>query len=237
MLTSLPSSRPGGRRWPPPLAAAHPFREVVQALLVAILLGLFARTFLVQVFRIPSASMDQTLLAGDFVLVNKWIYAGGPGGPRLVPTRSPRRGDVIVFKSPENSSLVLAKRCVGLPGERVEVREHRLWIDGQRHSEDAYLQLPEVGDASLHRTADPRRIPAGHYFFLGDNRAFSRDSRVWGTVPRKLLRGRIILVLWSTAFAAEGSQAHGFEDQTPRGLDALRSLLLARRDRWLKPVR
>jgi signal peptidase I len=131
----------------------------------------------------------------------------------------------------------LAKRCMGLSGERVEVREHLVWIDGLALREDAYIQLPEEGGTSLRQNAGPLRVPAGHYFFLGDNRAFSRDSRAWGTAPRNLLRGRIVLVLWSTAFAGDQSQVHSSNNQTPRPLDALRSLLLARRDRWLRPVR
>jgi signal peptidase I len=167
-------------------------REYTEAALVAVLFLCFANTFVVQTFYIPSGSMRTTLVEGDRLFVNRFIY--GPELPgrlkELLPARSVRRGDVVVFRSPEDPTLDVVKRCVALPGDEVEIADGTLRINGL------------AVDESLYATADrrdmpPRRVPADSYFCLGDNRPNSYDSRFWGPLPAHLVKGRAVLVFWS----------------------------------------
>ncbi len=205
-------------------------RELARTLLLALLLGLFTRTFLFQVVRIPSESMAGTLLPGDFVLVNKLLYAGGSSP--LLPTREPRRWDVTVFRSPENHSL-LAKRLLGLPGEMIEHRSGQLLIDESPLDERAYAR---PNSARSSGSSSRLMIPARHYYALGDNRPKSHDSRSWGAVSRERIRGRILLVLWSTSFAPDRGTQKGFWGRLLGSLDVVRFLLEGRYERFLKPV-
>lgn len=174
-------------------------REAAEVVLVAVILALYARTFLVQAFRIPSESMMASLLPGDHVLVNKFVYrAAGPGGraPAGLPGRGVRRGEVVVFRFPRDPSRAFVKRCVGLPGERVELAHGRLLVNGRSLDEAAYLFPPGESRPS-EPDFGPLDVRPGEYFCLGDNRARSSDSRHWGTVPARYIEGRALLVLWS----------------------------------------
>lgn len=186
-------------------------REYTEALLVAILFALFARTFLVQAFKIPSESMAPNLLVGDHLLVNKFIYGPTlhPLEHRLLPLRLPKRGDVVVFKFPREPKRDFIKRCVGLPGDVVAIDSKKLSIGDREIDESAYVYFedPAVYSARMapfleqrYRVRDtygPETIPASSYFCLGDNRDNSDDSRFWGLVPRDYLRGRAVMVYWS----------------------------------------
>lgn len=181
--------------------------EYAEAILVAVLLALFAKAFVFQVFEIPSGSMETTLLIGDHVLVNKFAH-GQHTGPwaRLLPYRDPLPGSVVVFRSTEEPDKDLIKRIAAAGGDELAIRDKNLFVNGAR-VEEPYRSLrdPHVFPAlpstpSSVRPRDnmpPFRVPAGHFFALGDNRDFSRDSRYWGPAPEANLRGQAVAVLWS----------------------------------------
>lgn len=186
---------------------------LARALLVGILLALFARTYLLQLYRVPSDSMMPGLLPGDHVVVDRFLYGGDhalpwlpQGSPPGLPQRDPRRFDVVVLRGPDGTPLI--KRLLGLPGERVEVRDHLLWADGVRIDLPAagYLLLPTLAaPASSRVPADfgPLRLGRDEYLLLGDQRGVSLDSRVFGPVSRRDLVGRAFVIYWSIAAAAE----------------------------------
>jgi signal peptidase I len=185
-------------------ARRHPAREYLEVLLVALVVALYARTFLLQAFRVPSDSMAPNLRAGDHLLVNKFLFGGG--APWL-PTREVRRHDLVVFRLPEAPEEVLVKRCVALGGERVELRDKVLFVEDQPVAEpwvvhrDQHVYPSSAFTPPELRSRDnygPVRVPTGHLFCLGDNRDESRDSRSFGTVPEERVLGQPLLVYWSS---------------------------------------
>ena len=192
----------------PPAAAAKPrrkslVREYGEAIVVAILLALVIRAFVVQAFTIPSGSMMDTLLIGDYILVNKFLY--GPEVPftdtHLPGLRDPARGDIIVFKYPNDESRDFIKRIVAVGGETVQVRDNRVSINGQPLDE-AYVPPGSIpATASTHcgylYGCEPTLVPPGSYFVMGDNRDNSQDSRYWGFVKREKIRGKAFVIYWS----------------------------------------
>jgi len=176
-------------------------REYSEALLIAIIFVNFARIFAFQAFKIPSGSMEDNLLTGDHIIVNKFIY--GPQLPllkELMPLREPRRGDVVVFRYPEQPHQDFVKRVIGLPGETVLIRDKQVFIDGRELSEPYALFTDTTQSPHDPRHRDhfgPFSVPAGEYFTMGDNRDNSHDSRFWGTVPRAMIKGRAFMVYWS----------------------------------------
>lgn len=195
--------------------------EWAKSVQLAIILFLVVRAFLVEAFKIPSGSMEGTLLVGDFLLVNKLVY--GAEVPllekRLPAVRAPRLGDVVVFQWPEDLAKHFVKRLVGLPGDVLEMRSGILWRNGAEHAEPyAQRSLPlrepssdefrwqrdylaaDAGARGYNPTRNdwgPLSVPSQHYFVLGDNRDNSLDSRYWGFVPDSLLRGSPIFVYYS----------------------------------------
>jgi signal peptidase I len=161
-------------------------REYLEALLIAVLFATFARTYVAQAFKIPTGSMEQNLLVGDHILVNKFAYGPWRSGieKTLLPMRPLRRGDVAVFRFPEEPSRDFIKRCVALEGDTVELVDKRLYINHREVDDDAY-------------TFHNYTVPPGHYFFLGDNRDNSNDSRFWGPVPARFVKGRAFMIYWS----------------------------------------
>ncbi len=186
-------------------------REVAEAFVVAVVLALFVRTWIFQAFEIPSGSMEQNLLVGDHILVNKFIYgpAAFPLERELLPERPVRRGDIVVFKFPQDPERDFIKRCVGMPGDRIELVDKVLQVDRRPVDESGYtfytdpITYPGSPFIPAHYRArdnfGPYEVPAGHYFCLGDNRDNSHDSRFWGPVPVEYLKGRALLVYWSVA--------------------------------------
>jgi signal peptidase I len=184
-------------------------REYLEALLIAVVFATFARTYVVQAFKIPSGSMEQNLLIGDHILVNKFVYGPAPTAIErlLLPVRSVRRGDVVVFKFPKDPDRDFIKRCVGLPGDNLEVIDKRLFINGHlvhdegytyHTDERVYPRTPFAGDVFRNRdNFGPRVVPAGSYFCMGDNRDNSNDSRFWGEVPEGNVKGRAFMIYWS----------------------------------------
>lgn len=178
-------------------------REYYEALLIAIVFVNFARIFAFQAFKIPSGSMEDNLLTGDHIIVNKFIY--GPPDPVLAPVlpmREVRRGDVVVFRYPEQPEVDFVKRIVALPGETVWIRGKKVFIDDRELAEPYVVFRDEHTYPPVHPYATrdhfgPFRVPDGEYFAMGDNRDLSHDSRFWGTVPREMIKGRAFMVYWS----------------------------------------
>ncbi len=178
------------------------FREYAEAILVAIVLALFIRTFVVQAFKIPSGSMKPTLLVGDHILVNKFIY--GVKLPfidtTLIPVTDPKRGDIVVFKFPEDPKKDFIKRVIGVSGDIVEVRNKKVYLNHKpmvdKHG--AYLD-PQVilGSAKPRDNFGPVTVPAGALFVMGDNRDHSYDSRFWGFVDLSMVKGEAFIIYWS----------------------------------------
>ena len=170
-------------------------REYAEAIAIAIVLALFIRTFVIQAFKIPSGSMKPTLLVGDHILVNKFIYGIKlPFTDKiLISLSQPERGDVVVFKFPLDTRKDYIKRVIGLPGDRVELVGKQLLING-RPIEDPHASYLVSGNR---RMFGPVTVPTGHLFVMGDNRDESSDSRVWGFVPRPYLKGKAFLIYWS----------------------------------------
>jgi len=178
------------------------FREYLEAAAIAVVLALFIRTFVIQAFKIPSGSMEPTLLVGDHILVNKFLY--GIKIPflhkTLIPISEPTRDDVIVFIYPLDKSKDFIKRVIGLPGDRVEMINRKIYINGAPYTDKHgyYSDYLEKSDRSVWRTQfGPVNVPEGHLFVMGDNRDNSRDSRFWGFVPLRLVLGKAIIVYWS----------------------------------------
>lgn len=194
--------------------------EWTKSIAVAFVLFLIVRTFVVEAFRIPTSSMENTLLVGDFLLVNKAVYGAEIPGTHLhLPAfTEPQRGDVIVFAPPHDPSKNYVKRLVGVPGDTLEMRDKVLYLNGQVVEEPYARYLDWHGDAVhpdmrwqagysfVRRSADaqptrdnwgPLVVPPEQYFMLGDNRDNSEDSRYWGFVPRESIRGRPWFVYYS----------------------------------------
>jgi signal peptidase I len=199
------------------------WREYLEALLVAGLFLGFTNTFVLKTFYIPSGSMERTLLVGDHLIVNRYVFGSVGAVGKLLPAREPHRGDVVVFRSPEDPGIDLVKRLIGLPGDRIEVRQKQLFVNGQRVDDSRYAVH---GDAhigternaynyQLYRRDNfgPLVVPRGRYFFLGDNRDFSYDSRYWGAVPRHYIKGRAFLIYWSYGGETPDGQPVSFGDK------------------------
>jgi signal peptidase I len=192
----------------------------IESLLGTIVIAVFVITFVVQAFQIPSQSMENTLLVGDYLLVNKLCYGGGGLGDSLVPYQKIRRGDIIVFLYPVDPTQHFVKRVIGIPGDHLRLINKRVWINGKPLDEPyvRYLEPPN----NLFRDNFPRTdipapgmegkwwlqmqklvddgeliIPQGDYFVMGDNRDDSQDSRYWGFVPRENIVGRPLIIYWS----------------------------------------
>ena len=206
-----------------PMAKRSPSAEYAESFLVTILLALFGTTFIVQAFKIPSQSMEPTLLIGDHLLVNKFIFGGRAAWyEKLLPYRAIRRGDIIVFKFPFDDHPHYVKRVIGLPGDRVRIINQRVYVNGEPHSEpyvihDAAFEdpfgddFPPTGRYFAEIGLRPEWaekilsyvhhgelvVPADRYFVMGDNRDRSWDSRYWGFVDRDAIMGRPVMIYWS----------------------------------------
>ncbi len=180
-------------------------REYFESIVIAVILALFVRTWVVQAFKIPTGSMENNLLIGDHLLVNKFVF--GPTAASLdrtlLPVRDIHRGDVIVFKYPDEPERDFIKRVIGLPGNTVELRAKKVYINGQPLDEPYVHFLTPASDGSEVTSMDVRErygpvtVPADQYFVMGDNRDNSQDSRYWGFLPRSYVKGRAMMIYWS----------------------------------------
>jgi signal peptidase I len=211
---------------PPPPGAAHGgfqksnAREYFESIVVAVILALFVRTWVVQAFKIPTGSMENNLLIGDHLLVNKFVFAPTTSSLEraLLPITDVRRGDIVVFKYPEDPERDFIKRVVGLPGETLELRDKRVYINGTMVDEPFVHFLEPPGANAFHeftpfdvKTAyGPVTIPPAHFFVMGDNRDNSQDSRYWGFLPAPYVKGKALVVYWSYDSEGTGAGANVF---------------------------
>jgi len=174
-------------------------REYAEAIIVALLLAFFIRTFVVQAFKIPSGSMIPTLLIGDHILVNKFGYGvkNPLNGDVWIAAGDPQRHDVIVFQYPQNPSLDFIKRVVGVAGDRVEIVQKKVLVNGEPFSEPNAVNLEEDILPSPRDNMSPITVPPGSVFVMGDNRDNSHDSRFWGFVDLKAIKGKAFILYWS----------------------------------------
>lgn len=178
------------------------YREYFESIIFALIIALIVRTFVVQAFKIPSGSMENTLAIGDYILVNKFIYGIEIpfSGRHLFPLRNPRRGDIAVFEYPEDPSRDFVKRVIGLPGDRIQVIDKKVFVNGK-----PYVNPHEIhkDNAIIPAGVNPRdntgviTVPAGSYFMMGDNRDQSYDSRFWGFVKIGRIKGLAFVKYWS----------------------------------------
>ncbi|UCG50825.1 MAG: signal peptidase I [Candidatus Latescibacterota bacterium] len=167
-------------------------REYTEIITMAVVLAFFVRTFFIQAFKIPSESMEDTLLVGDFLFANKFVYgAKFPFVDRRLPgVRDPEPGDIIIFKYPGDKRTDYIKRCVAVEGQTVEVKGKKLYVDGVPQDE-AYAKYYHGSNFG------PYRVPDGHIFMMGDNRDNSADSRVWGPLKKDLILGKAMFIYFS----------------------------------------
>jgi signal peptidase I len=207
-----------------PHANQTTFSEYLESLLVTVILALFGTSFVVQAFKIPSQSMERTLLVGDHLLVNKFIFGGrGAWYDKFLPYRDLQRGDIIVFKYPFSDHPHFVKRVIGLPGDHLKIVDQQVYVNGKPLSEPYVVHdaasgydplnysFPPVGNQlfvslvqpewahEIHKyiQGDELVVPPGKYFAMGDNRDRSLDSRYWGFVDRDAIMGRPFLIYWS----------------------------------------
>jgi signal peptidase I len=206
-------------------------REYFESIVIAVILALFIRTFVVQAFKIPTGSMEENLLIGDHLLVNKFIF--GPAVSSLeralLPLATVKRDDVVVFKYPEEPDRDFIKRVIGLPGETVEVREKKVYINGKPLDEPfVHFLQPSAAPSELHEITSfdvrerygPVTVPPNQYFVMGDNRDNSQDSRYWGFLPSEYIKGRALVIYWSYEAEREDYQERG-AGSTLRGLGSV----------------
>lgn len=179
-----------------PVRKKNWIREYGEAIFVAGVLFLFLRTFVIQAFQIPTGSMEDTLLVGDFLLANKFVY--GARIPwtetRLPKVRDPKPGDIIVFRAPHVDKDFI-KRCVAVEGDTVQVRDNHLFINGVKKNED--FTVYKGARPAPHDDWGPAVVPADHIFMLGDNRNRSQDSRYWGFLEKKRVKGLAMVLYFS----------------------------------------
>lgn len=174
--------------------------EWVDSAFIAIILATVIRFFLIQTFIIPSSSMENTLLIGDQLIVNKFVYGlKVPFSNKfMVKFKDPERGEIIVFNAVDKKNMKLIKRCIGLPGDVVEMRDKVLYINGEKQNEHYVIYRdPQVLPRPYPRdNFGPIKVPEDQYLMLGDNRDRSADSRYWGLLPHKMIEGRAWVVYW-----------------------------------------
>ena len=177
-------------------------REYIEAILIALLLALFIRTFVVQAFKIPSGSMKNTLLIGDHILVNKFIYGiKNPfNGNTWVPITDPKRRDIIVFKYPQNPEQDYIKRVIGVEGDTIEIKDKKVYVNGVPQDEGYTIYLDNrilPPNVQPRDNLGPFTVPEHSLFVMGDNRDNSYDSRFWKFVDLKAVKGKAFILYWS----------------------------------------
>src|SRR5579872_640934 len=216
-------ARPAAKQPAHPAAeVAHEYhkstvREYFESICVAVILALFVRTFIVQAFKIPTGSMENNLLIGDHLLVNKFVY--GPTMSRLerliMPVADIKRGDIVVFKFPEDPERDFIKRTIGLPGDMIELKNKQVYVNGKALDEPyVHFLFPPPGDTpeedfDVRVHYGPVTVPPDSYFMMGDNRDNSEDSRYWGFLPRDYVKGRALIIYWSYEAGREDYEEEG----------------------------
>jgi signal peptidase I len=173
-------------------------REWIEAIVIAFFLSMIIRTFIIQAFKIPTGSMRSTLVEGDLILVNKFIYgAKVPFADLNLPAlRQPKRGDVIVFKYPENPKKDFIKRLIAISGETVEIKNGTVYINDKPLLDPMFNSRYYYNRGRFGNDGEKIAVPKDSFFVLGDNSTSSQDSRYWGFVPRENIVGKAILIYW-----------------------------------------
>jgi signal peptidase I len=224
-------------------------REYFESIIIAVILALFIRTFVVQAFKIPTGSMENNLLIGDHLLVNKFVF--GPTSSTvertLLPVDAVERGDVVVFKYPEDPGRDFIKRVIGLPGDLLELRDKRVLINGTPLDEPYvhFLDPPgasdefrEVTSFDVRERYGPVTVPPNQYFVMGDNRDNSQDSRYWGFLPRDYVKGKALVIYWSyDAGVTDYQEASATETLKDLGSVFVHFFTRTRWDRMLHQIR
>jgi signal peptidase I len=234
-------------------------REYFESLVVTVILALFGTTFIVQAFKIPTPSMEDNLLVGDHLLVNKFAF--GSRGSILdvvLPFRSIDRGNIIVFKYPKDLTKHYVKRVIALPGDRLRISNKEVFINGAPLAEpykihksepgsyadsfrDYFPPKPHPGPVYTSVDEDPYwykdfmdgsdiLVPPGHYFAMGDNRDNSADSRYWGFVPREYIVGKALIIYWSYETDPNEYRRTGMRDRVQQITDLVTNLFT--KTRW-----
>ena len=179
-------------------------RENIEVIVIAVVIAMFIRTFVVQAYKIPSGSMKDTLLIGDHLLVNKFIYGVKipfTDGKILIPVKDPNQGDIIVFKYPEDPKKDFIKRVVGIEGDIIEIKNKKLYVNGElkEYKEHVKYTDPITYPINLNNRDNfgPVKVPEDSLFVMGDNRDNSHDSRFWGFVKLNAVKGEALLIHWS----------------------------------------
>jgi len=180
----------------------HVIREYAESIVIAVVMALIIKAFVIQAFKIPSGSMIPTLKIGDHILVNKFIYGTKlPFTDRIIiPLKRPNRGDIIVFKFPDDEKKDFIKRVIGLPGDIVEIKGKKVYINGSPIDDSYAVHSDPMLYPSGIQPRDnfgPLTVPQDSYFVMGDNRDFSLDSRYWGFVKLNKIKGKAFIIYWS----------------------------------------
>ncbi len=231
-------------------------REYLESLVVTVILALFGTTFLVQAFKIPSSSMEDTLLIGDHLMVDKVSYAPEGAWNRLLPYRELKRDHIIVFRYPLDPSTYFVKRVIGIPGDRIHLQEKRVYRNGVELNEpwvvhksahmeefrDDFPTLPATPAYPEWSSKLPDYIqngdvvvPPGRYFVMGDNRDFSSDSRYWGFVPRENIVGNPLVIYWSFETSSEDYRRTSVSDYIEKLADVI--FHFPQKTRWRRMFR
>lgn len=189
-------------------------REYFESLVIAVALALFVRTWVFQAFKIPTGSMEPNLLVGDHLIINKEIFSPTATGLEraIMPHRDIRRGEVIVFKFPKEPQRDFIKRVIGLPGDTIELRRKKVYVNGKMQDEPfahfIYPLSPEGDKRSddLKEEYGPVTVPTDQFFVMGDNRDNSEDSRYWGFVPASYVKGKALFIYFSVGNTASDIQ-------------------------------
>ncbi len=179
-------------------------RENIEVIVIAVIIAMFIRTFVVQAYKIPSGSMKDTLLIGDHLLVNKFIYGVKipfTDGKTLIPVKDPQQGDIIVFKYPEDPSKDFIKRVVGIEGDIIEIKNKKLYVNGELKEYKGHVKFTDPiiypASSTSRDNLGPIKVPENSLFVMGDNRDNSHDSRFWGFVKLNAVKGEALIIHWS----------------------------------------
>jgi signal peptidase I len=175
-------------------------REWVESIAIAFAIAIVLQTFVIQAFKIPSGSMIPTFDIGDRIFVNKFLYCARIPFVNIrlpiMDVRAPKRGDIIVFQSPEDPKKDFVKRLIAYGGETVEIKDGKILVDGKQTDVESIRSVFYYNAGDYGKEGAPFKVPEGCYYALGDNSANSRDSRYWGFIPRTNLIGKAVLIYW-----------------------------------------
>ena len=231
-------------------------REYLESLVVTVILALYGTTFLIQAFKIPSSSMEDTLLIGDHLMVGKVSYAPAPSWGRPFPYLPERRDQIIVFRYPLDPSTYFVKRLIGIPGDRIHLQDKRVYRNGMllnepyvvhkssrmedyRDNFPAFPSGPAFPDWANHLQDYIQNgdlvVPPNQYFVMGDNRDFSSDSRYWGFVPRENIVGKPLIIYWSFETSSDDYRRTSLSDYIDKLTDVI--FHFPQKTRWIRMFR